>query len=239
VDREARTLVERAISRHGGELWSGVESIELPVLSLSGFLPWLKGNERTFGLPRVIRIEPSRSGTVFVDYPQRGKQGVYEAGRVALGDEEPLEHRPSFAGLRKWRRWSALDALYFFGYALTHYHALPWTLREAEPLAIQRSEQAGATDALTVRFPPSLHTHSAVQTIHFAADGLIVRHDYVAEIISSLARGAHLWLNYVEVKGFPIATHRCVLTRIGHRALPLVALDARLGTPEVRLLGDS
>jgi len=233
VETEARTLVERAIARHGGELWSGIEAIDLPVLSLSGFLPWLKGNERTFGLPRVIRLEPSRSRAVFVDYPRTGLRGVYEAGRVALGGGEPVDHRASFAGLKKWRRWSALDALYFFGYALTHYHALPWTLRKARPLAISRSRQAGATDALTVRFPPSLHTHSAVQTVHFAADGLIVRHDYVAHIISTLAQGAHLWLDYVEVKGFPIATHRRVLTRVGHRVLPLVALDARLGRPEI------
>jgi hypothetical protein len=133
----------------------------------------------------------------------------------------------------RWRRWSALDALYFFGYALTHYHALPWSLREAEPLALRRSRQPGATDALTVRFPPALHTHSAVQTIHLAADGLIVRHDYVAEIISTLARGAHLWGDHVEVKGFPVARHRRVLARIGGQPLPFVALEARLGTPEI------
>ena len=239
MQTEARTLVERAIARHGGELWSGIESIDLPVLSLSGFLPWLKGNERTFGLPRLIRLEPSRARAVFVDYPRPGLRGVYEAGRVALGDSELVEHRASFAGPRKWRQWSALDALYFFGYALTHYHALPWTLRKARPIAISRSRQAGATDALTVRFPPSFHTHSAVQTVHFAADGLVVRHDYVAEIISTLARGAHVWLDYVDVKGFPIARHRRVLTRIGSRTLPLVALDARLGTPDIRMLGDS
>ena len=164
----------------------------------------------------------------------RGSRASTRAGRVALGSSEAREHRSTFSGLRKWRPWSALDALYFFGYALTHYHALPWSLRDAEPLGLRRSSQAGATDALTVRFPPTLHTHSAVQTIHFAADGLIVRHDYVAEIISTWAHGAHLWSDYVEVDGFPIATHRRVLTRIGRQPLPLVALEARLGTPENR-----
>ncbi|HEY1906588.1 MAG TPA: hypothetical protein VGG91_11140 [Myxococcaceae bacterium] len=78
-----------------------------------------------------------------------------------------------------------------------------------------------------------MHTHSEVQTIYFAEDGLIVRHDYVAEIISPWAHGAHLWLEYVEVKGIPIATHRRVLTRIGRQPLPLVALDARLGAPVI------
>ena len=204
MDRQARTLIETAIARHGGERWSMIQAIDLPVISLSGMLPWLKGNGRTFGLPRLIRLEPLRARAVFVDYPRPGEQGIYQAGRVALGDAEPVEHRASFSGIPKWRRWSALDALYFFGYALTHYHAL-------------------------------LHTHSAVQTIHFAIDGLIVRHDYVAEIISTLARGAHLWRDYVEVNGFPIATHRRVLARIGRQALPIIALDARLGAPTLTL----
>jgi hypothetical protein len=235
MDREARTLIETAIGRHGGERWSRIQAIELPVISLSGTLAWLKGNGSTFGAPGRVRIEPLRARVVLVDYPRPGEQGIYEAGRVALRNAQPVEHRASFSGVRKLRRWSPLDALYFFGYALTHYHSLPWSLREAEVLAVSRSGHSGAAHALTVRFPPSVHTHSAVQTIHFAADGLIVRHDYVAEVISTLARGAHLWGDYIEVKGVPIATHRRVLARIGRQVLPLVALDARLGAPALTL----
>ena len=237
MDREALSLVERAIARHGGERGSQIEAVELPILALSGFLPRLKGYPRSFGLPRLVRIEPVRARAVFVDYPRPGEQGVFDQGRVALGDGEPIEHRATFSGAGKRRRWSALDALYFFGYALTHYHSLPWSLRDAEALAVRRTRQSGATHALTVRFPRTVHTHSEVQTIHFAEDGLIVRHDYVAEVISTLAHGAHLWLEYVEVKGIPIATHRRVLTRIGSQTLPLVALDARLGAPQITVLG--
>ncbi|HET6983556.1 MAG TPA: hypothetical protein VFI53_15540 [Myxococcaceae bacterium] len=233
MDAETLRLVERAIARHGGERWSRIEAIELPVLALSGFLPWLKGYPRSFGLPRIVRIDPVRVRAAFVDYPRPGEQGVFDRGRVALGPAEPVEHRASFSGAGRRRQWSALDALYFFGYALTHYHSLPWRLRDAEVLAVGPTRQSGATHALTVRFPRTVHTHSAVQTIYFAEDGLIVRHDYVAEVISPFAQGAHLWLDYVEVKGIPIATHRRVLTRIGRQTLPLVALDARLGTPVI------
>src|SRR6185503_11083963 len=112
MDAEALRLVERAIARHGGERWSRIEAVELPVLALSGFLPWLKGYPRSFGLPRLVRVDPV------------GVRGVFDRGRVALGEAEPVEHRPSFSGAGKRRRWSALDALYFFGYALTHYHSL-------------------------------------------------------------------------------------------------------------------
>ena len=233
MDGEALGLVERAIARHGGERWSRIEAIELPILALSGFLPWLKGYPGSFGLPRIVRIDPVRVRAVFVDYPRPGEHGVFDQGRVALGDAEPVEHRASFSGAGRRRRWSPLDALYFFGYALTHYHSLPWSLRDAEVLAVGPTKQSGASHALTVKFPRTVHTHSEVQTIHFAKDGLIVRHDYVAEVISPLAHGAHLWLDYVDVQGFQITTHRRVLTRIGSRQLPLVALDARLGTPEI------
>lgn len=233
MDGRARDLVETAIARHGGESWARIRSIELPVLSLSGFLPRLKGYPRSFGLPRLVQIDPVHARAVFVDFPGPGEQGVFDGGRVALGVGQPVEHRESFSGVARWRRWSPLDALYFFGYALTHYHALPWSLRDAQVLALRSTRRSGATHALTVRFPRTVHTHSDVQTIYFAADGLIVRHDYVAEVISTLAHGAHLWCDPVQVKGFTIATHRRVLTRIGHRLLPLIALDARLGTPRI------
>ena len=84
---------------------------------------------------------------------------------------------------------------------------MPWTLRDAEPLALRRTGRRAGNDgggfALTVRFPPSLHTHCPVQTIYFAADGLIVRHDYVADIVGTFARGAHFWRDYVTVEGIP------------------------------------
>ena len=165
IDSQARALVDAAIARHGGEAWSRVQSIDLPVHSLAGWLPLLKGNGRTFGPPRRVEVDPLRARARFVDYPGAGEHGVFDGGRVALGDSKPVEHRATFSGLQKWRRWSALDALYFFGYALTHYHALPWSLRDAEVLALRRTKQSGAAQALTVRFPPTLHTHSQVQTI--------------------------------------------------------------------------
>jgi hypothetical protein len=100
---------------------------------------------------------------------------------------------------------------------------------------VRRTRQNGAVQALTVRSPSTVHTHSRVQTVYFATDGLIVRHEYVAEIVGAWARGAHLWREYVEVKGVPIATHRRVVARLGSLPLTLTALEARFGIPEVTL----
>jgi hypothetical protein len=235
MDGQAHTLIELAISRHGGQRGSRIRSIELPAISLRGWLPRLKGHGRTFRTPRLVHIEPLRARAVFVDYPNPGESGLFDGGRVALGESQPFERRATFSGIRMWRQWSALDALYFFGYALTHYHALPWSLRDAEPLALRRTRQSGATHALTVRFPGTVHTHSEVQTLYFGRDGLIVRHDYVADIVGPWARAAHLWLDFVEVNGIPVATRRRVLARVGRQPLPILALEARFGPPEVTL----
>jgi hypothetical protein len=227
---DASAMVRRSIERHGGhERWSRLQLVLSPI-TLTGVLPSMKGIGWTFTLPSRIAIEPSRARAVFHDYPGAGETGVFEAGRVALGGKPPAEHRSTFRGLRKWRRWSPLDALYFFGYALTHYHAVPFTL----PGATVRAWRP-ASRALTVAFPPEVHTHCPVQTFYFDASGLIVRHDYVAEIVGAWARGAHLWRDFVTVEGLPIATRRRVLARIGSVPMPVVALDAHFGPPSVEL----
>ena len=235
---QVRELIACSVARHGGERWSRIERLTLRPRTLTGLVPWMKGNGRTFGLPSHAELEPQIARATFFDYPRAGERGLFEAGRVALGDAPLAERRGRYRGFRKLRRWQALDALYFFGYALTHYHAMPWTLRDAEPLALRSIGRHGRDDAgfaLKVRFPPSLHTHSPVQTVYFAPDGLIVRHDYVADIVGSVARGAHFWRDYVTVEGIPIARRRTVYVRLGRLPLPIVALDAQFETPSVTL----
>jgi hypothetical protein len=227
-DADAVALVERAIQRHGGRRrWERLR-LTLSLTTLTGLLPWMKGLGRTFPLPSRAHIEPSRARALFFDYPRAGETGLFEAGLVALGHSSPSEHRGTFRGLHKWQRWSALDALYFFGYALTHYHAVPFTLVDAELRDVDLRRRA-----LTVAFPSTVHTHCALQTFYFDEDGLIVRHDYVTDIVGAWARAAHLWCDYVTVDGFPIATHRRVFARMGRRPLPVVALDARFAAPLV------
>jgi hypothetical protein len=229
----ALALVERACVRHGSFRRAQLFRIVLTPESLTGVLPWMKGSGRTFSLPSTIELFPHVHRAVFKDYPRPGERGLYDDGRVSIGADPPSEHRASFHGVSKWRRWKPLDALYFFGYALTHYHAVPWSLKDAQFLAMRTSRRDGASDALKVRFPPSVHTHSAVQTFFFDESGLIVRHDYVADIVGNWARGAHLWLDYVTIEGIPIATRRRVLGRVGTCRSPIVALQARLATPKL------
>ena len=147
----ARELIARSIARHGGERWSRIERLTLRPRPLSGLVPWVKGNGRTFGLPSHAELEPQIARATFFDYPRAGERGVFEAGRVALGDAPLAERRGRYRGFGKLRRWQPLDALYFFGYALTHYHAMPWTLRDAEPLALRRTGRRPAARRCRLR----------------------------------------------------------------------------------------
>jgi hypothetical protein len=142
------------------------------------------------------------------------------------------EHRTTFGPLSKYRRWRPLDALYFFGYALWHYHVLPFTLGEAR--FVKTLRRRGAAVGVEVEFPPELHTHSRRQRFFFGADdGRIVRHDYVADVIGSFARGCHFWEEYQRVGGLLVACRRRVVLRVLGRPTPLTALRVEFREPSV------
>jgi hypothetical protein len=232
----ALALLEGAVRRHGGwDAWRALRVVVAQPKSLSGLVPWSKGYGRTFPLPPRAEIEPHEGKAVFVDYPAPGATGTFARGALRLADPRGAvvasaeNGRASFRGLRKLRRWSAVDALYFFGYALTHYHALPFTLGRGRPLGIRRARYAGRRlTGVEVELPAELHTHARRQTFYFEDDGLLRRHDYVADIIGPWARGAHFWRDFVTVGGLEMATVRHVVLRLGRRTTPLVALHAEL-----------
>jgi hypothetical protein len=231
---EARALIERACRAFGGEQrWRDAPGFRLEDASLGGALPRLKGLARTFWFPPRILTWPSRGVATFEDYPGPRETGTFENGAVSLFDAagrryaHSERHRATFRGLRKLRAWSALDALYFFGYATVHYYSLPFSLRHAQFVAYRR---AGELEALTVDYPPGAHTHCQRETVYFGVDGLITRHDYVADIIGRWAGGAHFWSDYVPAGSMPIACGRRVFTRFGRCYLPITVLHARART---------
>ncbi|MEA2699423.1 MAG: hypothetical protein QOI66_3694 [Myxococcales bacterium] len=234
---DARDAVEQAIAAHGGwARWRATDSIKLDLRSAHGRLLTLKGYPRTFGAPRQIEIHPHRRTTIFHDYPDARHHGLYVDGAVSIrrvADGAVVEssptHRATLRGLAKYRRWRPMDALYFFGYALWHYHVVPFTLGQAGFVRMGR----GAPGVnVTVDFPPDVHTHSRRQRFFFGQDGRIFRHDYVADVIGRWARGSHFWRAYQNQNDLPVALHRQVVVRVFGHPTPLTVLDVKLALPE-------
>src|SRR4051812_40695887 len=101
--------------------WNRLQSMTLRMRSLGGLVPVAKGLDRTFPLFSVVTATPKERRVVFHDYPRAGVHGVFHNGAVASVDDPrasiaPINHRLTFAGSGKLRRWQPLDAVYFFGY---------------------------------------------------------------------------------------------------------------------------
>jgi hypothetical protein len=164
----AADVLARACDHYGGRhAWRTLRRIRLVPGRLSGFLPWTKGAGRSFCLPSAFDIEPRERRTRFLNFPDDAHTGVFENGTVRIERRdtgevrvEEAQHRRSFRGLGAYRRWSPIDALYFFGYAMSHYHALPFTLLEARFLGMRAAGLRRAPlDVLDVEFPADLPTH--------------------------------------------------------------------------------
>jgi hypothetical protein len=237
-------VLVRACNHFGGfETWRALHEIRLHLEQLSGFLPWLKGYGRTFTLPRTAEIRPHQRWLRFSNYPDPEHVGIFDNGRVRLErcDGKAViaqadDHRQSFRGLAMNRRWSPLDALYFFGYALTHYHSLPFSLFDAR--LVRASEVGSGSERLSVldlELPADLPTHGRRQQFYFDRAGRLVRHDYHTEIVGFFACGAHFWQRQTRFNGFPIALTRHVTLRLGAYPCPLTALHADFVDAEVEL----
>jgi len=162
-------------------------------------VPWVKGYGRAFVFQGAFEITPLTRVARFLHYPDDHRVGIFENGTVRIEHAEDgsvvaesRNHRRTFDGFARCRRWSVLDALYFFGYALTHYHAVPFTLSEGRLVSATRSGSGSAAlDILTIEFPSDVPTHRPRQRFYIDARGRIVRHDYHSQIIGFLARDAH------------------------------------------------
>lgn len=121
------------------------------------------------------------------------------------------------------------DAMYFFGAALTTYLGIPFIFPELKTTTEKWQEGF----LVKTVFPEPIHTHCAEQTFYFNKEGLLVRHDYQAEIISKLAIGTHFTNGYKEIKSLPVATKRDVYVRLGSFILPIPVLFARLEPVDV------
>jgi len=225
---KAQVLLRRAIDRHGGwSLWSRLEAVTVNLRSLRGLLPWWKGHGRTFRLAHSLTTFPKAVRTEWRDDATQPSRLIFDRGDIRLVDPagrvltDSPDHRRTFEGRRKRRRWDDLDAHYFFGYAFASYCAVPFVLPGLTFVAAASARRRGKPlEGVVVEYPADAQVHCRRQSYLFDAEGLLRRNDYVADIVGPWAVGAHFWDDYTTVEGLPLPARRTVFRRLANRAVP-------------------
>jgi hypothetical protein len=224
-------LLDEVIEAAGGKRrWNKVKGISAHVRS-GGLLMRLKGKADRFH-EYGVSVTTKEQSAVIEPYPREGSSGVFDAGtaRIEAPNGEMLAERrdardvfSGLSGLRRDLRWDDLDALYFAGYALWNYLNGPFLfaepgfeVSEGEPLAADGESWR----RLDVVFPERIHTHCREQAFYFDPRGLLRRHDYHPDVVSSLANAAHLCDDHREFGGLVFPTMRRVVPK-GLRGRPM------------------
>lgn len=227
-------LAQRTIAAHGGmALWEGASEVRARVSS--GGLAFASKLQGSAVRDVEASVSTSSQHVTFKPYPRAGQRGVLEADgtvRIETDAGELVEARENprgaFADLRHKLWWDRMDILYFATYAIWTYISTPFVLARVgyELAELDPWEEEGERwQRLAVRFPDDVHTHCREQVFYIDAAGLIRRHDYTAEPLSSRANAAHYCFAHESFDGLIIPTRRRVYPRAHsnrRRAHPLL-----------------
>lgn len=208
------TTAQNAIAAYGGDhFWSNASKITAQV-SAHGLAFMMKGRPsfRRASLEMDVHRPVSRI-TPIGRTP--GVSGVLSGRDVWLEGPDGsvlavrTDARTHFPGGRRAFYWDDLDMAYFANYAFWNYFTLPALLTNGE---IEWHEREPGV--LQARFPMSIPTHSGSQEFRFdPLSGLLLQHNYTAEIISRYATAANVVDSHMFVQGIPLASRRTVTPR--------------------------
>lgn len=188
---------QKAIEAYGGmDLWKNATHIEAAV-SAKGLAFTLK--RRPFFVNAKIEMETSRPLSKLTPIGKNKTiTGVLDGQHVRLENEkgDTLAQRENPRTLFPFGKrlfcWDDLDMSYFANYAFWNYFTLPKLLMNE---TIKWTEIA--TGFLVAEFPESLPTHNPQQHFRFDNEtGLLVQHNYTADIISKFATAANVVVSH-------------------------------------------
>jgi len=203
---------EKAVTAYGGaDVWMKARKIEA-VVSASGLAFFLKRRPpfKTAGL--TLEVNRPAASLTPIGARQNPVTGTLMGKDVTLTDEQGLvlnsrtNARSVFPYGRRLLFWDDLDMTYFACYAFWNYLTLPRLLLRGDILWEEK-----APGYLTAEFPEHLPTHSKRQEFRFdTATGLLLQHNYTAEVISSLASAANCVVSHSEENGIRFPSRRIV-----------------------------
>ncbi|MEC4050474.1 hypothetical protein OX284_013610 [Flavobacterium sp. SUN046] len=214
MDLILSTTAQKVIAAYGGkELWTNATSIkaEASVNGLAFILklrPYFNHIQIELAIDRVYcKITPIGNNPNI--------SGILEGDSVRLENEkgeviaERLNPRSYFPYGRRLFYWDDLDMAYFANYAFWNYFTLPKLLLNDQ---IQwREIEEGH---LRAHFPETIPTHSKIQDFYFDKNsGLLLQHNYTADIISKFAKAAHLITNHDNNSSLIFPSERIVTPR--------------------------
>ena len=214
------SLLQLTIDAHGGfDRWRGLDGVSAHLRS--GGVLWSLKHQQGVLDDVYVRASLHREWVSHSPFGEANLRSSFEPHRVAIETteghvvEEWFQPRDSFKGHGIDTPWNRLQLAYFAGYAMWTYLTTPFLLALAgvETEEVQPWQEQGETwRRLTVTFPPSIATHSTVQTFYFDSKGLLRRHDYDAEVLGRTP-AAHFVHDYEEFSGILVPTRRIVLGR--------------------------
>ena len=214
------SLLQLTIDAHGGfDRWQGLEGVSAHLRNGGALWP-LKHQQGVLD-DVYVRAALHTEWASHSPFGEPNLRSSFEPHRVAIKTtegrvvEERFRPRDSFQGHGLDTPWDRLQLAYFAGYAMWTYLTTPFLLatESVETEEIQPWQEQGDTwRRLRVNFPPSIATHSTVQTFYFDATGLLRRHDYDAEVLGG-SPAAHFLHDYEEFSGILVPTRRRVLGR--------------------------
>lgn len=206
------TLASKSLQAYGGEdLWRSAKMVRL-VYSAWGWafrLKWQRPFTRAEALIDPWGIEVSIKS-------REGVTGRFNAREVSLetADGRSLRSRSEpwkyFPYGRRALYWDELDQTWFSGYALWNYFTFPHLLIRTDV-----AWRAVGADRLAATFAPGVPSHCREQTFRIdPATGLLLQHDYTAEVFGGWARAAHMVLAHsVNAAGLTYTSARRVYPR--------------------------
>jgi hypothetical protein len=212
---------QKAIDAYGGiEFWQSKKYIEAEV-SAKGLAFTLK--RRPFFRHAKIQMEIRRPFSKLTPIGlDQTITGVLDQNQVRLENAQgqilSLRENPRsfFPYGRRLFYWDDLDMTYFANYAFWNYFTLPNLLLNSNIVWEEFCE-----GGLKATFPESIPTHSTIQEFYFDKNsGLLLQHNYTADIISKLAKAANCVKGHSETENIVYPSRRLVTPR-GSKGKPL------------------